>query len=335
MASAVQGQTLAQLASALGQGQPGTTLCHAKVFSCLRHDPESVVRALAELGDQGPRGQNAAVALVAIDISKLNLVEAKAILFEKDERLVVWMDLRDRKLPEAKFLMVTARATRTGSETSYATALTMINRVRAILSARYGTLAFFREVVTFDFDSDGKTHYGSDLVRMPMESEFLFFPAPFPDKLANDILSSSALNSGRDRAISFLAKAFDEQDEIFRFTAYWIALEVLCGGSAGTIRARLARAYGIRPVQSVDSVLRFSDIADLRHGLLHKGTFKSFRPYQERLMIAYFWGLFFASEGHPIDRLAEGLIRTDSVGREIEEFEKSHSIASRHSSKAD
>lgn len=203
----------------------------------------------------------------------------------------------------------------------------MIDRVRALMSARYGTLAFFREVAAFDFDSEGKTHYGTDVVKMPMASDFLFFPAAFPTPLAHKILSSAMIGSRYDRAISFLAKAFDEPDEAFRFTSYWIALEVLCGGSAGTIRSRLAQAYGIKSVQSVDSLLRFSDIANIRHDLVHKGLFSRLFPYQERLMIAYFWDLFFAAEGHSIDRLAEELLKADSVQAEVIQFDESKQIS--------
>ena len=312
-----QGMRLSQLAEALCQGE--NRRCHARVYSCLRHDVEQVVRSLADVGNSatGER-QSSAVAAVAIDLSNLVLSHSKSVLFEQDQKLVVWMDFKELKLPKTKFLMIAAPHAANDETSDQPSAITMINRVRGLLSIRHGTLAFFREVISFDFDAEGKIHHASDWIRRPMGADLVFFPANVPASVAHQLMwHPYAVGSRHERALSFLAKAFDETNEQFRFTSYWIALEVISSGSAGAIKAKLAAAYGIRSINLVDAALRFSDISQLRHDLLHRGKFRSFRPYQERLMIAYFWDIFFSLNGHVVQRYAENLLRSRTVQEEI------------------
>ena len=82
----------------------------------------------------------------------------------------------------------------------------------------------------------------------------------------------------------FFDMALDQKDEAFRFSAYWIALEIIVGGTSDAIRAALAKAYGGDTKAVADRKLLFKDIEGVRHNLMHKGIFRTLRSYQERLI---------------------------------------------------
>jgi hypothetical protein len=73
------------------------------------------------------------------------------------------------------------------------------------------------------------------------------------------------------RACSFFNSAMNQKDEAFRFSSYWIALEIIARGKSDAIRSRLAAAYGERNKAFADDKLYFKEIERLRHDLLHKG----------------------------------------------------------------
>ncbi|WFU74270.1 HEPN domain-containing protein [Bradyrhizobium sp. CB2312] len=118
----------------------------------------------------------------------------------------------------------------------------------------------------------------------------------------NEIASRLALQQDefRDRlkrACNFINAAMDQKDEAFRFSSYWIALEIIVGGTSDAIRSKLAAAYGERNKSFADERLFYKEIERRRHDLVHKGSFGTLQSYQERLMQLYFWDIVMARIG--------------------------------------
>jgi hypothetical protein len=82
-----------------------------------------------------------------------------------------------------------------------------------------------------------------------------------------------------------------QNDEAFRFSAYWIALEILVAGKSDTIRSTLAKAYNQDKKSFSDTKLYFKEIETIRHYLMHKGIFGVMQSYHERLLQLYFWDI--------------------------------------------
>jgi hypothetical protein len=93
------------------------------------------------------------------------------------------------------------------------------------------------------------------------------------------------------RACNFFDMALNQKDDAFRFSSYWIALEIVVGGKSDAIRSKLTAAYEQRNKKFADDNLLFREIEGLRNRLIHKGEFGILASYQERLMQLYFWDI--------------------------------------------
>jgi len=91
-------------------------------------------------------------------------------------------------------------------------------------------------------------------------------------------------------ACQFFSRANEENHEYKRFFDYWTALEIVVGGKSQRVRNLMAQAYGAT-LPYVDQTLRFKEISNLRHDLIHKGVFKRLEPEVERRMQGMFLDL--------------------------------------------
>src|ERR1700732_3262150 len=93
------------------------------------------------------------------------------------------------------------------------------------------------------------------------------------------------------RACNFFDLALGQKDEAFRFSSYWIALEIIVGGKSDAIRSKLSVAYGQQNKSFANENLFFKEIEGIRNNLIHTGDFGLLTSYQERLMQLYFWDI--------------------------------------------
>jgi hypothetical protein len=114
--------------------------------------------------------------------------------------------------------------------------------------------------------------------------------------------------------------AMNQTDEAFRFTSYWIALEIIVGGKSDSIRSQLAKAYGEKKKSFADDHLFFKEISDVRHALMHEGRFGVLTSYQERLLQLYFWDIIIHQVGLDPRRLASALVESGIIGKEKQNF---------------
>jgi len=248
------------------------------------------------------------VQIIVRDFSTLIKHQANYVTSVRGGKLVVLYEVADRKLPSCPYFSIITPAQKTDKSTGYAEAYQTISFVRAFLMLHFGKLLFYEWVADFDFDLEGKVSLASEVFRMPLYADMLKILDP---KLAIEILQRLGVQQPHfraqfQRACNFVSAALNQKDEAFRFSSYWIALEVLAQGTSGAIRARLSQAYGGAAKSFIDNDLRFSEIAATRHNLLHHGVFDILKSYHERLLQLYFWDIAI----HRMNLAPKGLARS-------------------------
>ena len=106
---------------------------------------------------------------------------------------------------------------------------------------------------------------------------------------------------------SIFGRAVKERDETFRFTLYWIALEVAADTKGDGLAAKLGNAYGKSKKFAYDE-LGFRPIYNMRHDVVHKGARVSLRADMERIMQCCFLELLRARLGLPCKKIVAGLV---------------------------
>lgn len=312
--------SLTELAKSLAGPGRRYNYFHAKVFSLVAPSLEELVHFFKNVTfDSSSTPGNQPASILVADFSPLIKHQATHVLSVANGQLRALYEISDRKLPSCPYFAIIAPALKTEISTSYADADQAINFVRTLLALHFGKLLFYESVTDFDFDLEGKVAFSSAAFRVPMFADF----ARILDwQLALDILNRLK-NQQKDfreqfqSACNFISGALNQRDEPFRFSSYWIALEVLSRGTSGAIRAKLARAYNASK-SFVDSDLRFGEIAEIRHNLLHKGQFKTLKSYQERLMQLYFWDIAIDQMNLRHRALAQDLAKSGIIEQEID-----------------
>jgi hypothetical protein len=226
------------------------------------------------------------------------------------------VETSERKLPSCTYLAIISPINHEGQVTSYAKAFETISFVRAFISLNFGKLGQYTWVADFDFNLEGHVTTSSETLRMPLFSDLMRIPGTdWSNEIAERlVVQGAAYRAKLQRGCDFIAHALNQQDEAFRFSAYWIALEVLVGKS-GAIRDALAKAYGKNRAY-VDEQLYFKEISTTRHNLMHFGKFGLLMSYQERLLQLYFWDIVRHQIGLPSRELAHLLVRSGLIEAE-------------------
>jgi hypothetical protein len=142
-----------------------------------------------------------------------------------DGQLKILAQLSELKLPECSYFAVISPVENIDGRTSYATGIESINFIRSLIALAFGKLPFYTWVADFDFDRI------TDLALI--------------DELAERLSVQQADYRKRlQRACNFFDSALGQKDEAFRFSSYWIALEIIVGGKSDAIRSKLSVAYG-------------------------------------------------------------------------------------------
>jgi len=212
-----------------------------------------------------------------------------------DGGLKILAQLSEVKLPECDYFALISPIEKNdaGAGTNYAHGVESINFIRSLIALSFGKLPFYTWVADFDFDANGTLAMRGDLVRMPMYGDlFKIVDAALINEITVRLAAQQAdYRSRLQRACNFFDMALGQQDEAFRFSSYWIALEVIVGGKADSIRSKLAAAYGQQNKSFANDHLFFREIEGIRNDLIHKGAFGILTSYQERLMQLYFWDI--------------------------------------------
>jgi hypothetical protein len=210
----------------------------------------------------------------------------------EDQKLTVHTRVDKSELPDCNYLAMISPVDKTAEGFSYARAFESINFLRSLFSLSFGKLPFYAWVADFDFDEKGVVSLPGDVVRLPLFADvFKILDAVLLGEIVERLAVQQADYRKRlQRACDFFDMALDQKDEAFRFSAYWIALEILVGGKSGAIRSELSKSYGQQNKAFADQLL-FKEIEQMRHDLMHKGEFKKLESYHERLLQLYFWDI--------------------------------------------
>ncbi|MGQ0683499.1 hypothetical protein [Bradyrhizobium sp.] len=320
--------SLRDLAADFATRDPSFRYFHGKLYSFIPPEPQRFVdfiRANSFNKEQFPNAHPATLIFGKLGpLISNQLTQVVGVDEEKNLKMVGRIDKLE--LPDLNYLAIIAPANRTkNGETSYELAFESINFLRSFISLSFGKLPFYKWISNFDFDEKGVVSLSGEAFRMPLFSDnFKFVDLRLAKELSERLAKQLADYRKRlQRACNFFDMALDQVDEAFRFSSYWIALEIIVGGKSDAIRSKLAAAYGQKDKSFIDEKLRFREINQKRHDLMHKGEFAGFAAYQERLMQLYFWDIVIHQIGLRSRHLALSL--TDSGLVEEEKRRMRHS----------
>jgi hypothetical protein len=286
--------TLAEIASQFAAKDTSFKYFHGKLFSYIPPDASEFASFAQALNIKTSTFPNSHPA--AILIGKMGLLiphDTRSVLTVENGSLGIHFTVSDLKLPDCVYLAIISPVEKSDSSTSYGLAFESINFIRALISASFGRLPFYSWIADFDFDATGKVAFSSKAIKMPLYADL----ARIADvKITNDIcdrLSNQMIpyRQRLQRACNFYCIAMDQDNSAFRFSSYWIALEILVGGKSDAIRTALSKAYAQTSKRFSDEHLFYKEIERARHDLIHKGKFGGLPSYHERLLQAYFWDI--------------------------------------------
>jgi hypothetical protein len=286
--------TVADIAAMFATTDPAFNYFHAKLFSFIPPEPEKFSQFISALHIKTAVFPNShpATAIVG-NLASCVPLHSKQVMAVIDGQLRILAQLSELKLPECNYFAVISPVEKIDGSTRYALGIESINFVRSLIALAFGRLPFYTWVADFDFDANGVLAMSGDIVRLPMYGDlFRIVDAA----LINEVAERLAVQQGDyrkrlQRACNFFNLALDQKDEAFRFSSYWIALEIIVGGKSDAIRSKLSAAYGQQNKSFANENLCFKEIEGIRNDLIHKGAFGLLTSYQERLMQLYFWDI--------------------------------------------
>jgi hypothetical protein len=319
---------LSQLASEFLRIDDAFNYSYGKIFSIVTPSVEQLVEFLQNLKlTRASVPNNYPVDIVVGDFSKLVDVQAEFVPWTKEGKLNLQYTLSKRQLPSCMYLAIISVAPKKDKSTNYAGAIEAISFVRTLLSLHFGKLVSYTWIADFEFDSKGKVSFPGEVIRRPLYADL----ARIIDvQLANEIMARLAHQQSDFRhrfhkACNFVSNALNQKDEAFRFSSYWIALEVLVGGKSGAIKSKLTQAYGKRRTAFADIDLCFKEIEKVRNNLIHHGTFTTLLSYHERLLQLYFWDIVIHQIGLTCRELSRSLVLTGLIEEERESSKETNS----------
>ena len=286
--------TLADIANSFASANSNFSYFHGKMYSFVVPGSEQFTAFTESLRIRTLTFPNSHPAtLIVGKLANVIQIQSQEVMAVEDGQLKIYTHLSDTKLPDCDYLALIAPAEKTESGVSYTSAFASINFLRSLIALSFGKLPFYKWVADFDFDINGQVTIGSSVIRLPLHGDmFKIIDAALISEIAERLSKQTAdYRNKLQRASDFFDLALDQNDEAFRFSAYWIALEIIVGGKSGSIRSKLAAAYGERHTAFADDVLFFKEIEEIRHNLIHHGRFGTLKSYQERLLQLYFWDI--------------------------------------------
>jgi hypothetical protein len=156
----------------------------------------------------------------------------------------------------------------------------------------------------------------SRVFRLPHQYDFVAFDDPSILRETFDVILAlpEEARDGILFAQNVFGRAVQERDEWFKFSLYWISLEMIAQTKGDGIAAKLGNAYGKNKAYAYED-LEFRSVYDRRHALFHKGSFQSFDSRCERLTQLYFFELLRHRLHLPCKRLAAAAI--DAFNRSV------------------
>lgn len=229
---------------------------------------------------------------------------------DPEHRFVFFSKIDQIRLPDTPLILFASPLIHSNGHTNAARAHGVISIYKSILLALFGRGFLLDKIIEFSIEGDGghKISYGSGLWRVPqpVDCRALVDPRLYEDLISRIPLQIEPVRSQIVLACQFFSRALEEDQEYKRFFDYWTAFEILVQGKAQKIRKILAEAYGA-DVNFVNANLRFEEIANLRHDLIHFGKFKSLEPEVERRIQILFFDLIRHRLNLPCARAAERL----------------------------
>jgi hypothetical protein len=286
--------TLADVAAQFATKDGRYKYFHGKLFSYIPVNASETAAFMQALNIKTATFPNSHPATILIGrLGQLVAHETRNVLTVENGGLKINFHVSDLKLPDSTYLAIISPAEKANSSTAYGLAFESIYFIRSLISASFGKLPFYSWIADFDFDGAGKISLSSKAIRMPLYADLARVAEV---RITNDIcerLSKQMIpfRQRLQRACNFYCMAMDQENSAFRFSSYWIALEILVGGKSDAIRTMLSKAYGQTNKKYADEHLFYKEIEHTRHDLMHKGEFASLPSYHERLLQAYFWDI--------------------------------------------
>jgi hypothetical protein len=216
--------------------------------------------------------------------------------------------MRQIELPAATYLMIASpRIHESADRTNGFIAENTIRIVCGYLVAFLGRGTILTHVGNETVDADAKkSSFESPVLRLPQPEDNTCLPKL--EELGDALKAMEYAPEGeRDEMLyawSVFGRAVREDDETFRFTLYWIALEVVAQTIGQGVIDKLAAAYGDNRNFAFDT-LEMRAPYDLRIAVVHKGKLVSLEPRMERLMQLYFVELLRERLRMPCVKLAQ------------------------------
>jgi hypothetical protein len=312
-------RTVADIAAMFAAEDPAFNYFHAKLFSFIPPEPQKFSEFLSGLRIKRAAFPNSHPATGIVgNLASCVPLQSKQVMAVKNGQLTILSQLSELKLPECDYFAIISPVHKKEDGTNYTTGVESINFLRSLIALAFGKLPFYTWVADFDFDTNGVLALQGDLVRMPMYGDlFKIIDTALMNEITERLAAQQVEYRNRlQRACNFFDLALDQKDEAYRFSSYWIALEIIVGGKSDAIRSRLTVAYGQQNKAFANENLLFKEIEGIRNGLIHKGTFGILTSYQERLMQLYFWDIVIHQIGLKSRELALAFARSGLVAEE-------------------
>jgi hypothetical protein len=316
--------SLANIAALFSKQNARFEYFHGKLFSYIPTDATKCAEFLLGLRLSAAAFPNSHPATVLVGrLAPLVPHQTSELLAMQNGEMKLHFNISDLKLPERDYLAIISPAEKSEQGASYGQAFESINFIRSLISASFGKLPFYAWIADFDFDAKGQVALQSSAVRMPLYADLaatinLDRTNEICDRLGSQL---PIVRQRLQRACNFYCMAMDQENSAFRFSSYWIALEILVGGKSDAIRTMLAKSYGHENKKFADESLFYSEIERVRHDLMHKGQFGGLLSYHERLLQTYFWDIVSHQIGlKPYFSMA--LVKDGSVEQERGDFVK-------------
>ena len=179
-------------------------------------------------------------------------------------------------------------------------------RLVAVLSAYCGP-NIFRDVISEGEvnAADGKFQVSGNFTRTPSDTEGPFLHVDLMRDMWETAKGIALQPENRrrrlERAVEYLGRGIRDNDDFF---SYWMALELVADGQAGTIRSRLQEIYGLKSHKPVEEETGFPVLRAWRHAFVHGGT----RPHVSADVARYIHFMFLELLRHEIGLPARGLV---------------------------
>ena len=279
---------LADLARSFAELSPAFRSTRIELHTVDIRDSERSITFLRECAAASfPRHPSA---LAICTIKDFKVFTSVAIPYVKDANTIGWVNRIDElTLPTTSAIFIGSPVVHTDSTTNDSLATEAISQVRALIVSAFGRAVLLARAATFFVSADkGEVSFVSPVFRTP---QALDFRAAADPGLLSEIAFNQKTAKESDQvalrqAFDFCGRAAVETDEAFRFTLYWLALEVAAGGKSDAIAARLGQAYGASKTFAYEN-LGLRSIADARHDFLHRGVRPDLTHVVERSMQAY------------------------------------------------